>query len=74
MTATLARGHIGTFVRRRGAHGYRTGHWAQIVMTVPSRDRECWLVVYQDGETDVLPITEHTGTYEFCSSPEDWRA
>ncbi|WAM19068.1 hypothetical protein [Rhodococcus sp. JS3073] len=73
MTATLARERIGQFVRRNTKHGYRTGQWAQIVMTVPSENRDCWLVVYQDGETDVIPIDNHTDQYEFHSEPVDWR-
>ncbi|MFC9556255.1 hypothetical protein ACFTWF_36145 [Rhodococcus sp. NPDC056960] len=74
MTATIARDHIGNFIRRRGQHGYRTGHWAQILMTVPSDGRDCWLVVYQDGETDVVPALTHPDAYDFCLSPTDWRA
>jgi hypothetical protein len=73
MTASLTRNRIGHFVRRSNKHGYRTGQWAQIVMTVPSRNRDCWLVIYQDGETDVIPIDNHTDQYVFSSEPINWR-
>ncbi|MFC9361770.1 hypothetical protein ACFTZB_34980 [Rhodococcus sp. NPDC057014] len=73
MTATITRERVGHFVRRNNQHGYRTGQWAQILMTVPSRDRDCWLVAYQDGETDVIPIANHTNQYEFRTKPVDWR-
>ncbi|QIX53654.1 hypothetical protein [Rhodococcus sp. DMU1] len=73
MTARLTRNRTGDFIRRNNKHGYRTGQWAQIIMTVPSGNRDCWLVIYQDGETDVIPIDHHTGRYEFSSEPVDWR-
>ncbi|OUS88554.1 hypothetical protein CA951_37945 [Rhodococcus sp. NCIMB 12038] len=74
MTARIAPNRLGQFVRRNNPHGYRTGQWAQIVMTVPSHDRDCWLVVYQDGETDVIPIDNHENLYSFRSEPVDWRS
>ncbi|MGV9868179.1 hypothetical protein [Rhodococcus koreensis] len=73
MTTTLTPHRIGQFVRRNTKHGYRTGQWAQIVMTVPSTDGDCWLVIYHDGETDVIPIDDN-GTYSFRSEPIDWRS
>ena len=73
MTVTITRERVGQFVRRNNQHGYRTGQWAQILMTVPSRDHDCWLVAYQDGETDVIPIDDHTDQYTFRSEPVDWR-
>nr|WP_271209246.1 hypothetical protein [Rhodococcus wratislaviensis]GLK33740.1 hypothetical protein GCM10017611_05820 [Rhodococcus wratislaviensis] len=73
MAASLTRNRLGDFVRRSNKHGYRTGQWAQIVMTVPSDGRDSWLVIYQDGETDVIPIDNHTHRYEFRSEPVDWR-
>ncbi|MDV6286756.1 hypothetical protein [Rhodococcus jostii] len=73
MTASLTRNRVGNFVRRNNKHGSHTGQWAQIVMTVPSGNRDSWLVIYQDGETDVIPIDNHTDRYEFCSEPVDWR-
>lgn len=72
MTATNTRNRIGQFVRRNNSHGHRTGQWAQIVMTVPSGDRDCWLFVYHDGETDVIPIDSPRDLYSFRSEPVDW--
>ncbi|AHK30842.1 hypothetical protein OPAG_03950 [Rhodococcus opacus PD630] len=73
MTAILTRNRIGQFVRRSNKHGYRTGQWAQIVMPVPVDNRDCWLVIYQDGETDVIPIDNHSDQYTFSSEPVDWQ-
>ena len=42
-------------------------------MTVPFDDRDFWLVVYQDGETDVIPMDNHADQYTFRSKPVDWR-
>jgi acetyl/propionyl-CoA carboxylase alpha subunit len=76
MTATTPHGvphRIGQFVMRRGRHGYRTGQWAQILTKGQSGDRDCWLVIYHDGETDVIPV-DPAEAYVFRSSPTDWQS
>lgn len=63
---------IGEFVCRRAPSGYRTNHWAQILTTTPAGDRDHWLVIYQDGENDLIPVVAPPGHYEFRSAPADW--
>ena len=44
---------VGRKVRRSTRTAPRYTAWAQIVMTVPSRDGVCWLVAFFDGEEAV---------------------
>jgi hypothetical protein len=73
VTAVISQNRIGQFVRRNSIHGYRTGQWAQIVMTIRSHGRDCWLVIYHDGETDVIPVDNPEDRYTFRYEPVDWR-
>ncbi|QYB00316.1 hypothetical protein I1A62_04595 (plasmid) [Rhodococcus sp. USK10] len=73
-TAAIAQNHIGQFVRRSNNYGFRTGQWAQIVMTIRSGGRDCWLVIYYDGETDVIPVDNPEDRYTFHTEAVDWRS
>jgi hypothetical protein len=44
---------VGRKIRRRAIADSNYTPWAQIVMTVPSRDGLCWMVTFIDGDLDV---------------------
>ncbi len=56
----------------RGLHPYvyRSGEWARIVMPcVSERGRDCWLVEFDDGATDVWVQDDSVARYEFRTRP-----
>ena len=56
---------VGRKVRRSTRTAPRYTSWAQIVMTVPSRDGVCWLVAFFDGEVDVWRVDDPLAQYQF---------
>jgi hypothetical protein len=56
---------VGRQVRRASRGALRYTPWAQIVMTVPSRDGLCWLVAFIDGDVDVWRVDDTHAHYEF---------
>ncbi len=56
---------VGRKIRRSTRSEPRQTPWAQIVMTVPSRDGLCWLVTYIDGDVDVWRVDDPDARYEF---------
>lgn len=52
-------------IRTTHPHGYRTGQWAVLAAIVPARGRQCYLVSFPDGETDLWPVTGQSDCYEF---------
>lgn len=45
-------------------YAFRSGEWARVLTTVPSRGRECWLVRFPDGKVDWWPIEDPLADYE----------
>ncbi|MFC9556680.1 hypothetical protein ACFTWF_38320 [Rhodococcus sp. NPDC056960] len=62
----------GAFVRRRVPCGHRTGQWAQILATTATGARAHFLVIYPDGETDMLPVEATGQHYQFGPAPTSW--
>lgn len=56
-----------THIRAMHPYAFRAGQWAEILTTVISYGRECWLVEFSDGETDWWPLGDQDAEYEFCS-------
>jgi hypothetical protein len=56
---------VGRKVRRSTRAAPRYTAWAQIVMTVPSRDGVCWLVTFIDGDVDVWRVDDPHARYQF---------
>lgn len=57
---------VGRKVRRSTRAAPRYTAWAQIVMTVPSRDGVCWLVTFFDGDVDVWRVDDPHAQYQFA--------
>lgn len=55
-----------TYVRGQHPACYRAGEWARIVQTVTARERDCWLVLFEDGKTDTWVIDDPWADYEIC--------
>ncbi|MFE5700387.1 hypothetical protein [Rhodococcus koreensis] len=71
-TSTTSPTSIGTFVRRRFPCGHRTGQRAQILTTTTTPARDHFLVIYHDGDTELLPIETPDHHYEFGPAPTYW--
>jgi hypothetical protein len=56
---------IGTHVRRIDDRTHRYTPWAQIVMNVPSRLGDCWMVSFIDGDVDVWRCDDTEAQYQF---------
>lgn len=58
-------------IRATHHYGYRCGEWAEVLATVPdvSRDRDCYLVRFPDGDTDFWPVHDPDDPYEFREVP-----
>lgn len=59
-----------TEVRATHPYGFRSGEWARIVAVVPTvttagDPRECYLVSFPDGVTDLWPVVDASDPYEF---------
>jgi hypothetical protein len=53
-----------TEVRHTHPFAFRSGQWAQILTTVESYGRPCWLVQFPDGVTDWWVIDDPDADYE----------
>ncbi|MBV6760214.1 hypothetical protein [Rhodococcus opacus] len=71
--STTSAERVGAFVRRRRSCGHRTGQWAQILTTASAREQAHFLVIYDDGDTELLLVDAHDGHYEFGPSPTSWK-
>lgn len=58
---------VGRKIRRSTRTSPRYSTWAQIVMTVPSRDGLCWLVTFIDGDVDVWRVDDPHARYQIDS-------
>jgi hypothetical protein len=56
---------VGRRIRRSTRTTSRYTPWADIVMTVPSRDGVCWLIAYIDGDVDVWRVDDPHAHYQF---------
>jgi hypothetical protein len=56
---------VGLLVRATHPYSYRSGQWAVIVTVVPARGRDCWLVEFDDGATDVWVCDDPSAGFEF---------
>jgi hypothetical protein len=56
---------IGHKIRRSTTTPHSYTPWAQVVMTVPSRDGLCWLVTFIDGDVDVWRVDDPRAHYQF---------
>jgi hypothetical protein len=54
-------------VRQTHPYGYRSGEWAEVLTTVESYGRPCWLVEFSDGEHDWWPIEDPDAGYEILA-------
>jgi hypothetical protein len=52
-------------VRQTHPYGFRSGEWGEILTTVDSYDRECYVVRFSDGALDWWPVDDGTAGYEF---------
>jgi hypothetical protein len=57
-------------VRQTHPYGYRSGEWAKVLTIVESHGRDCWLVLFEDGNTDWWPITDDVAGYEVLLDPD----
>ena len=56
----------------RGTHRYqfRSGEWAEILMTVPNPEgKDCYVVRFADGKTDWWLVHDAADPYEFSDDP-----
>jgi hypothetical protein len=53
------------FIRTTHPYGFRSGEWARLVMVVPARGRDCYLVEFPDLVTDLWVVDDAAGRYEF---------
>jgi hypothetical protein len=56
------------FIRHTHHYGFRAGQWARLVMIVPARNRDCYLVEFPDGVTDLWAVLDVSEPYEFADS------
>jgi hypothetical protein len=56
---------VGKKIRRSTTTPHCYTPWAQVVMTVPSRDGLCWLVTFIDGDVDVWRVDDPRAHYQF---------
>lgn len=57
----------------RGMHPYmyKSGQWGRIIAIVPARGRDCWLIEWPNGDTDVWNPDDPAAGYEFSSVDPD---
>jgi hypothetical protein len=56
-----------TQIRATHPYGFRSGEWARVVNVVPARGRDCYLVEFPDGVTDLWPVIDAWDPYEFSA-------
>jgi hypothetical protein len=54
------------YIRSTHPYGFRCGEWAEIAGVKLSNKRPCFLVVFDDGVTDLWVIAETEG-YQFAA-------
>lgn len=55
-----------THIRTMHHYGYRCGQWAELLTTLPDPEgRDCYLVRFPDGATDMWVVNDLNGQYEF---------
>lgn len=52
-------------IRQTHHYGFRSGEWADLLATVESYGRDCYLVKFADGVTDWWPTEDEHAGYEF---------
>lgn len=58
-----------TRIRATHPYGFRCGEWARLITTIPANGRDCYLVEFEDGVTDIWVKDDFSDPYEF-SPPE----
>lgn len=58
------------WIRATHHYGFRNGQWAKLVNVVPARERDCWLVEFPDGVTDLWVVADASDYYEFSYAEE----
>lgn len=53
-------------IRHMHPAGYRSGEWAVLVTVLQVRDRDCYLVRFDDGASDFWVVDDPDGRYEFA--------
>ena len=62
------------WIRATHPYAFRCGEWAQLkgltdLPGYPEGDRTCYLVEFEDGETDFWPVEDAAAGYEFSAGP-----
>lgn len=53
------------YIRARHRYAFRSGEWAEICGVKLANLRPCFLVLFDDGKTDLWPIADAAAQYEF---------
>lgn len=55
------------YIRATHRYAFRSGEWAEVAGVKLACQRPCYLVLFNDGKTDLWPIEDPMASYEFSS-------
>lgn len=55
------------YIRAMHRQAFRFGDWAEVAGVKMARGRPCYLVLWNDGRSDLWPVDDQAACYEFSA-------